>query len=95
MMLRPDKSIGRPLRPGAAPPAVVRGGVAGDDGRQEAADVVAGGPEAPEGAALAVRVPGRQDARARRRPQALPLPAIIRALVLGEVDLSRAPRRDT
>jgi len=56
---------------GAAPPAVVRGGVAGDDGRKEAADVVAGGPEAPEGAALAVRVPGRQDARARRRAQAL------------------------
>ncbi len=56
---------------GAAPPAVVRGGVAGDDGREEAANVVAGGPEAPEGAALAVRVPGRQDARARRRAQAL------------------------
>ena len=53
---------------GAAPPAVVRGSVAGDDGRQEAADVVAGRPEAPECAALAVRVPGRQDARARWRP---------------------------
>ena len=70
-----DQKERKSVRLGAAPPPVVRGGVAGDDGRQEAADVVAGGPEAPEGAALAVRVPGRQDARARRRPQALQWPA--------------------
>ena len=37
-------------------------------GARKPPNVVAGGPEAPERAALAVRVPGRQDARARRRP---------------------------
>ena len=58
-------------RVGAAPPAIKRSGVAGNDGRQEAANVIAGSPETPEGAALAVWVPGRQNARARRRPQTL------------------------